>query len=138
MRLAKGVYDTLFRLSRREVILALVTACGKKTAMNLLERFELKNAFDYLEFGAAEKEGVIKRLTLRERIEAKRCFYVGDSPSDMIHAKRAGVKAVAFLNGNLSEHLALETGPDYFIRQFSNLITILDATDALESFEPQD
>ncbi|QQG46450.1 MAG: HAD family hydrolase [Candidatus Niyogibacteria bacterium] len=132
--LAPGAYDLLFTLPRKGFIIVLVTACGRETAMNLLEKFEIQNAFDHLEFGAGDKFAAIKRLMLRERAEAGNCFYVGDSPSDMMHAKRAGVRAVAFLNGNIPEDLVLAEMPDYNARDFKELLIMLEAWDVLENF----
>ncbi len=99
--------------------LGLVTAKGSESARITLEVLALNGVFDPIETGSDHgfvKAEAIGRVLAAWGLPAGRVAYVGDVPADVVHARRAGVMAVA---AAWSEHadaeaLAAEKPDQYF------------------------
>ncbi len=117
-----GVRETLQLLHQQGIRLVLVTAQQENLVVPLLNKFGIRHLFDDCAFHAFDKKAVVARIVQRDGIELKECFFVGDSPSDIRHAKKAGIYAVAFLGGHIPEELL--AGADHYIHAFEEIINL--------------
>lgn len=102
------------------------TTKGSVTSRAVLEQFGLLPYFNHVQgtdgFPCKPAPDVILRGIEALGVAPEDCLMVGDSPSDMIAGKRAGVKtcAVRYGYGKPEEMAALE--PDYWISDLRELI----------------
>lgn len=94
----EGMKEILDGLREQGVFVGMVTGKGKVSADISLERFGLEKYFvdsEYgWEFGPRKPEG-IRALLERNGLDAAKTMYVGDSPSDVGSARKAGVGIIA-------------------------------------------
>ena len=117
--------ETLQFLFEQRVVLALITVQPQAIALPMLEKFNIDSLFRHLVFHALDKKTHISRIIAKEKIHPHECYFVGDAPSDMCHAKAAGVNAVAFLNGHVPQELMRATQPHHFIYSFHHITAFL-------------
>lgn len=125
IKLYPGIRAILFRLTERGVTLALITAQEEPLVVPLLEKFKIFSLFKHFAFHALDKKTIIAKIIKEENINPNECCFVGDSPSDMRHAKQAGVVAVAFLNGYITEKLMKEVGADHYIHGLEEILRLV-------------
>lgn len=82
--------------------------------------------FHYTEFHVLNKAETIVDLCEREGVKPKQCVYVGDTPSDVRHAKRAGAKACAYMNGHIPEDLIHAAKPDFVIYDLIDIVDVAE------------
>ena len=93
-----GVVEMLTDLQARGVKLALVTGKGQGSADIPLARLSLAPFFEHIEVGSAlgpRKPEAITDILRRWEMEPTAAVYVGDAPSDIPSARKAGTYAVA-------------------------------------------
>lgn len=93
-----GVRGALDSFRRRGLLLAVVTGKGPVSTRTSLDRLELSSYFDVVETGSVTggiKPESIRRVLAVWHLPAARAAYVGDSPSDIEAAARAGVVPLA-------------------------------------------
>lgn len=93
-----GVSELLTDLQRKGVRLALVTGKGRGSADISLERLRLARFFEYIEVGSPlgpRKADAIREILARWGMAPTDAIYVGDAPSDVPAARKAGVYAIA-------------------------------------------
>lgn len=93
-----GVVEMLTALQVRGVKLALVTGKGQGSADITLERLSLTSYFEHIEVGSPlgpRKSEAIAEILTRWDMEPTSAIYVGDAPSDIPSARRAGTYAIA-------------------------------------------
>ena len=123
--LAKNAKNVLRALSDRNIFVGLITAQPRNLVLPLLEKLEIANYFRFRSFRCLDKKETIKKVLEIESGSPEACFYVGDSPSDIRHAKRADVKAVAYINGYIPLDLISAANPDYTINNLSEVLDII-------------
>jgi len=117
------VKETLQYLRMRMIYLALVTAQEEILTTSLLYKFGIYHLFNKLLFETFDKKTAIKKIMEDTGAYPENCFFVGDSPSDIRHAKKAGITAIAFLEGHIPEEFLL--GADYYILSFKEVLKII-------------
>ncbi len=93
-----GVTELLTDLQARGVKLALVTGKGQGSADITLARLNLTPFFEHIEVGSPlgpRKSEAIADILTRWGMEPTAAIYVGDAPSDIPSARRAGTYAIA-------------------------------------------
>jgi phosphoglycolate phosphatase-like HAD superfamily hydrolase len=93
-----GVTEMLTDLKARGVRLALVTGKGQGSADITLERLNLASYFEHIEVGSPlgpRKSECITEILTRWGMEPTEAIYVGDAPSDIPSARKAGTYAIA-------------------------------------------
>ena len=120
--LFSGVMVTLRRLYKNGIRLVLVTSQQNALVVPLLSKFGIDHLFDECAFHIFDKKTVITEIAQRNSVTPDQCSFVGDSPSDIRHAKKAGVTAIAFLGGHIPEELI--TGADHHIRTFEEILNL--------------
>ena len=116
--------DTLEHLAAKGIVLGLVTTQTEEISLPLLARFKIAGLFIHLRFHAIDKSSVITEILGSEGVPPEDCCYVGDSPSDIRHANKAGVVSVAYLDRSIPHELVLAARPRVVIngsRQFPSL-----------------
>lgn len=115
---------TLATLSARGVILGLITAHPESTSLPILTRYRVNGLFKHMRFHAIDKSAAITEILAEESIPPEDCCYVGDAPSDIRHANKAGVVSVAYLDKHIPAELVLTAGPQVAINSFRQLLAL--------------
>ncbi len=123
--LSKNVVKTLASLKRRRVKLGVITTQQEEFVKPILEKLGIVKYFVVIESHVLDKTGLIKKLIKESNMDPGNCYYVGDTPSDIKQAQRAGVKSVAFLNGLVPIGLMVKEKPDHLIRDMIELVDIV-------------
>ena len=92
----KGIRELLCELKRRGVNLGMVTGKGPRSTTITLKYYGLDEMFDRVETGTAagaNKAGGMRSILSHFVISPTEAVYIGDSPSDIIAARDAGVTA---------------------------------------------
>lgn len=89
-----GVEEVLQHLKDRGIALGLVTGKGPRSAEFSLNYLKLIHYFDHIEVGdehAIVKAQAMKRILTAWNIDPSEAAYVGDTDTDMMEARMAGV-----------------------------------------------
>ena len=76
----------------------LVTANSASGAIPLLEKFNILKFFQECRFDSINKTEDIEDIVQYSGVAKNRCYYVGDTPSDIRHANAADIRSIAYLN----------------------------------------
>jgi phosphoglycolate phosphatase-like HAD superfamily hydrolase len=123
-----GARPLLERLTRRGVVLGLVTGNLTRIGWRKLERAGLRRYFRFGAFGemARDRNG-LARMALAE---ARRRGWIGrgspvaligDAPQDILAAKSNGIRSIAVCTGISSPEELLAHGPDFLLRDLREL-----------------
>src|SRR3989344_4717538 len=112
-RLIPNVRKTLQGLKRQGHTIWLVTGQQEQLVSPLLKKFRISSYFRGGKFHAMNKAEVIREIREAEKVAQEDCFLVGDAPSDIRHATRAGITSIAFLGGYIPEELIRAAEPDH-------------------------
>jgi phosphoglycolate phosphatase-like HAD superfamily hydrolase len=123
-----GAAPLLERLTRRGVLLGLVTGNLTRIGWRKLQRAGLKDYFRFGAFGEMAKTRTgLAKIAIRE---ARRQEWIskgtvisliGDSPADVIAARGNGVRAIAVATGLTSREELLAEGPDLVLKDLRDL-----------------
>ena len=118
----------LARLTRRNILLALVTGNLTRIAWRKLERAGLRDYFRFGAFGEmAKTRAGLARLAIRqarrERLIARGAAIslVGDAPSDIVAAHANGIRAISVRTGITPVEELLRERPDVLLRDLREL-----------------
>lgn len=123
-----GVIETLENLYREGIPMGLVTGQTHDLAFPMLEHLGVgehifqKNLSSVHE---GHKEKVLREILDRTGVEARNCFFIGDSPADIAHANKVGLQSVAFLSGFIPKDLVLAKNPTHSIHHMSALTALI-------------
>ncbi|MFA6989299.1 MAG: HAD family hydrolase [Candidatus Gastranaerophilaceae bacterium] len=94
----EGIIGILEYLKESGHKMALVTGKGQPSAEITLTKFKIKHYFEYIETGSpikSIKPECIKKIIQKWDIDPEKIYYVGDSHTDIIDSKTAGVNPIA-------------------------------------------
>jgi phosphoglycolate phosphatase-like HAD superfamily hydrolase len=123
-----GVAETLDRLRRRGMLLALVTGNLTRIGWRKLERAGLRDYFEFGAFGemAKTRAGLVKIAMRQARNEhgaarSAPVALIGDAPADIIAARSNGIRSISVQTGitPVDELRALK--PDFLLRDLRDL-----------------
>ena len=122
-----GVVETLSLLKRNGTKLGLITMQPEEFVSPLLKEFCLEDLFEdrYRWFHCTDKVQAIKDALVAENTDKNHCCFMGDTPSDIIQGKQAGVQTAVFLPGHLHEKLFSKSPPTYKFRSFKEIGALL-------------
>lgn len=123
--------EVLYHLSKTMRI-GLITHNHESLVQPLLDQHCLNDVFWRKSFNEMDKSATIRSFIEREGFDPKRCYYVGDSPSDVISARHAGVKCIAFYSGSFSYEYLSRTRPFVAVRNFSQLYSCMNVIQYLQ------
>ena len=123
-----AVEDTLTKLERHGVLLALVTGNLTRIGWRKLDRAGLKRYFRFGAFGemAKTRAGLAKWAIAEARrrgwIErAAPVSLIGDATSDIIAAKANRIRSISVATGITPREELVALGPDYLLRDLREL-----------------
>jgi HAD superfamily hydrolase (TIGR01509 family) len=128
--LLPNVINVLKELKSRGIKLGIFTTTPRKPLDTVMNRFKLKDYFDIL----MAKENVkskpnpdgLVRIIEEFGIRKEECLYVGDSPTDILAGKAAGVKTVVIPTGISTVEQLKEKSPDIVITDLIQVLKYLD------------
>ena len=126
VNLLPGVVDTLDALEAAGELLGLVTGNLEKIARMKLAAVDLNRHFKFGGFGSDSVERPPLVEIARRRAEAfgftegDQTYLLGDTPSDMIAARRGGAKAIGVATGSYSAEQLEESGAAVVISGFND------------------
>lgn len=138
VELSPGIKEALSTLQQLDCKTGIITLQPKSLFCPLMDKFGLWDFFDknYVLWEKANKSMAIRRLAYKSGLAVT--VYVGDSPSDMRHAKKAGATAVAYLNGFVPKDLVLKTEPHYCVSHFFELPPLVERLLNIIKAEPNE
>jgi phosphoglycolate phosphatase len=117
--------ETLLRLKAQGITLALVTAQQEALVVPLLEKFRIRELFNSVAFHVLDKKALITNVIRDFNIDPRDCYFIGDSPSDIRHAKKSGIISIAFLAGYIPDDLMRAAGAEYYIHTFKEILNLI-------------
>jgi pyrophosphatase PpaX len=121
--------------------MAVVTNSRRATVQPVLSRWQLEHLFDAVltiddvSHGKPDPEMIHRALNMLN-ISPSHAYIIGDSKSDVIAGKRAGIKTIAFSPQDNWKYLALEalrfTEPSHLVHSFGELWDVLGLHNAQE------
>jgi phosphoglycolate phosphatase-like HAD superfamily hydrolase len=115
--LTEGVRRVLAFLESKKIPRIIVSGfAGDLTGY--LEYNKLTNAFEEVYSRIADKAEKMQEILAREKVNPQNAFYVGDTPEDVLAAKRAGVRAIGLISGFTDETLIRQASPDFYAENF--------------------
>ncbi len=126
-----GIKEILEFIKSRSIPLAIFTGKGREAATITLKKLYAYDFFDLIITGddvAEHKpsaEGIIKFLEKFNLIK-ERVLMIGDSPSDIIAARSAGVKIASVVWDNYVKKEVIQLGSDYIFYEVHELKEFLE------------
>ncbi len=106
--LMEGAEDTLTTLGKAGVKMHLLTGQTEELVRPFFARFNIEKFFGEKHYDLSDKTSKAQEILERERIAGGQCYLIGDMPSDIEHAKRAGIRHVAFRGRHLPDNIFAE------------------------------
>jgi phosphoglycolate phosphatase-like HAD superfamily hydrolase len=123
-----GVEPVLERLTRREILLGLVTGNLTRIGWRKLERAGLRKYFRFGAFGEeARTRGSLARLAIREARRngwigrSAAVSLIGDAPSDILAARANHIRIIAVRTGITPPEDLRELTPDFLLPNLHHL-----------------
>lgn len=125
-----GTVELLEELKRRGKRICLATSKPEQFSMRILERFGVKNYFDFI--GAAAMDGsrdsklaVIQYVLNSIGAKPQDCVMVGDRMHDIVGAHDAGMKCIAVMVGFGSREEFAEYHADYVAETLADVLNFV-------------
>jgi HAD superfamily hydrolase (TIGR01549 family) len=118
--------ETLRLLREQRVKLAVLTNSGRRSALPLLAKYSLAEFFDFVltrddvDAMKPSPDGIHKALSLMA-LPKRNVYYVGDSPYDIMAAKRAELKVISVATGNYDTERLKAEGADIVVESLRKL-----------------
>lgn len=125
-----GTIETLRTLRERSVRLGILTNSGRRAAMPLIARCSLGQFFQFVlcrddvDAMKPSPDGIHKALAVMG-LPRDAVSYVGDSPYDIMAAKRANLRVISVATGNYDAQRLKSEGADLVIGSLSELPDLL-------------
>ena len=106
-----GIPELLAELNSRHILTALITGKGKETCTMTLDQYGMAHAFCAIETGRndrADKDAAMTRLMAAFKLQCGEFIYVGDTPSDVRAAQKAGVTCLSAAYGSTADTAGLQ------------------------------
>ncbi len=103
MRLFEGVETILTYLKNKGIKICLATSADKPSVMRVMNKFGLTNHFDEIISSNDVKEAkpnpeMFINASKKLEVDPNKCLVVGDSPFDVIAAKKTGMNIIIIDN----------------------------------------
>jgi len=127
--LTGGARSVINELRRRGLKLGLVTNSGRARVKVALEKFGLSGCFDVIvtrnDVERIKPSGeCVEKAVSTLGYAPNEVAYVGDSWTDVVAAKNAGVTAIAIVDGVSPKEKVLQASPDVIISSLEELLRI--------------
>ena len=121
-----GLESSLKWIKDKNITTAIISTQQNIITDRLLKQYNLHRYFDFHLGGVADKTEVLQNLVKKLKIKPEQAMYVGDQDSDMRFAKNAKCVAVGFTQGVHSKEKLQKAGAEYFIKNFTELIKLIE------------
>ena len=129
--LIDGVEDAVESFkAKKNIKIAIVTTRSKRDVISRLEKTSFENCIDLVitrEDVKKPKPSPDQILLAIERlgIPSSRCIMIGDMPTDIEAAKKAGVTSIGVASGIFKKQL-LKVKPDFIVKNITEVPDVLD------------
>ena len=128
-QLLPNVESTLKALKSKGVKLGLLTTTPRKPLKAVVRQLAIGKYFDIMlakddAKNKPDPDG-LKQIITEFGIRKDECLYVGDSPTDVLTGKAAGVRTIAITTGVTTMEQLKEKKPDDFITDMEQLLTFV-------------
>jgi len=121
-----GVIYTLQELHQNNTEVHLLTAARKDMADMLIDHAGIRQNCDDFHYHVHNKEMQIRAIIDGMEITPDECVMIGDLPSDVMHATRAGIRGVALQNKHVpTELFETVTNMEYYANDFRGLLAYI-------------
>ena len=109
------VVPVLATLARHQWFTGIISAQQEKTLLHHCDKSGITRSFSAgIQGDIADKAAAITLLREKHELPIQNVWYIGDFPSDMKHARAAGVRAVGILRGNHRAEKMLRTAGAHY------------------------
>jgi len=132
--LLPGVRETLSALSKRKVLMSLVTGNLEPIARAKIRKARISNYFN-LKIGGFGSDRLIRSELIALAVKCAKekgllksgnnVFFIGDSALDIKSGKAAGVKIIGVATGNYSKKQLNDAGADYVVDNMNEILEII-------------
>ena len=103
MQVFEGVETILTYLKNKRISICLATSADKSSVMRVMNKFGLTNHFDIIISSNDVKEAkpnpeMFIKASKKLELDPNKCLVVGDSPFDVIAARKAGMNIIIIDN----------------------------------------
>jgi len=119
-----GVHETLYELRQRGVEIHILTAAHPDLAGPIVDVIDIRHFCSGFHAHVHNKHAQIHTVLAGMDIHPSECAMMGDVPSDVIHARRAGIKGVGFMNPDVPRELFEGVDVDYMALCFSDVLDL--------------
>ena len=119
-RLFSDVVDVFKKLKEKGIVLGIVSAERKEYIQKVLVENEIFDLVDYIFGDAHNKTDVIKKLWREKSFSPDRVLMVGDLPSDLRDARKAGIKVAGIARQKEDFDRLGSYDPDYLMGDLEN------------------
>ncbi|EKE10702.1 MAG: hypothetical protein ACD_15C00212G0023 [uncultured bacterium] len=109
------VVKTLQDLKKRGLKIGIVSADKKDNILKVLDENNIGNLFDCIFDRADNKTECIRNICRENQMDPARVLMVGDLPSDIRDAKKAGVKTAGMARNEMDRDRLGSYDPDYLL-----------------------
>ena len=103
-----GLHDAFEAIVGAGIEIHLVTSARADLIIPLIEEVKIDSFLSASHFDVKSKQEVILKTVKKYNLHPYECVMVGDLPSDIIHAKNAKIRGIAFLNGDVPKEMFSE------------------------------
>lgn len=99
-----SIVDLIKMLKKEGILVGLVTGKGRRTTKISLKKYHMMNIFDVIKTGSLQKSmkvECIKEVLDEYFLKPCEAFYIGDMPSDIDSARKAGIKIISVMYSTL-------------------------------------
>ena len=128
----KGMDNVIKKLNKRYK-LGIVSANSRENILKFLELNDLKYCFDFvynyqLFLG---KSQAFKKIIKGKKLSKDDIIYIGDEDSDIIAAKKAGIKIISVTWGMKNKNMLKNNEPDFIAEKPEDILLFLEKEKAL-------
>lgn len=126
-----GAVETVRRLARRGLELAIVTSKHRRATLRGMELCGLTDHFreivtpEDVMHPKPHPEPVLRALE-RLRVNPAEALFIGDSPHDLVAGRRAGTRTAAALWGPFSRAALEAEAPDFYLQRQEEVLAVVD------------
>ena len=125
--------DNVIKKLNKRYKLGIVSANSKENILKFLELNDLKYCFDFvynyqLFLG---KSQAFKKIIKGKKLSKDDIIYIGDEDSDIIAAKKAGIKIISVTWGMKNKNMLKNNEPDFIAEKPEDILLFLEKEKAL-------
>lgn len=125
-----NVLNTLEKLKRRGVIVAIASSRGHESLDNYVRRLGLKSLVDYVVGADDVKQAKpspepVEKILKAFQVRSEECLVVGDAPYDILMGRNAGCHTCAVVYGNGTRRELAAAGAEHLIDDFGEVLSFV-------------